>query len=103
VVDLPYEVSVEQLLDFFTDEILPLNRLLLGFRLDRSGVRVDLQMVLDHLPRCPRHPKEQGFVLHHVVGHFKVQVHHVLELVFMWGKEQYPRTGPYLRKEPSKK
>jgi hypothetical protein len=29
VVDLPDEPSVEQLLDFFTDEVLPLNRLLL--------------------------------------------------------------------------
>jgi hypothetical protein len=55
VVDLPYKVGVEQLLDFFTDEVLPLNELLLGFLLDRSGVRVDIQMVLDHLPRDPRH------------------------------------------------
>jgi hypothetical protein len=34
VVDLPYEASVEQLLDFFTDEVLSLNGLLLGLLLD---------------------------------------------------------------------
>jgi hypothetical protein len=55
VVDLPYEASVEQLLDFFTDEVLPLNRLLLGPLLDQSGIGVDLQMVFNHLPRDPRH------------------------------------------------
>jgi hypothetical protein len=55
VVDLPYEASVEQLFDFFTDEVLLLNRLLPGPLLDRSGVGVDLQMVLNHLPRDPRH------------------------------------------------
>jgi hypothetical protein len=55
VEDLPYEVSVEQLFDFFMDEVLPLNGLLSGPLLDRSGVGVDLQMVLNHLPRDPRH------------------------------------------------
>jgi hypothetical protein len=55
VVDLPYEASVEQLFDLFTDEVLPLNRLLPGPLLDRSGIGVDLQMVLNHLPRDPRH------------------------------------------------
>jgi hypothetical protein len=55
VVELPYEADVEQLHDFFIDEILPLNRLLLGPLLDQSGVRVDLQMVLNHLPRDPTH------------------------------------------------
>jgi hypothetical protein len=55
VVDLPYEASVEQLLDFFTDEVLPLNILLLGPLLDWSGVGVDLHMVLNHLPKDPRH------------------------------------------------
>jgi hypothetical protein len=55
VVDLPYETSVEQLFDFFTDEVLPLNGLLSGPLLDRSGVGVDLQMMLNHLPRDPRH------------------------------------------------
>jgi hypothetical protein len=55
VVDLPYEASVKQLLDFFKDEVLPLNGLLLGSLLDQSGIRVDLQMVLNHLPRDPRH------------------------------------------------
>jgi hypothetical protein len=28
---------------------------LLGFLLDQSGVRVDLQMILDHLPRDLKH------------------------------------------------
>jgi hypothetical protein len=51
VVDLPYEASVKQLLNFFTDEILSLNGLLTAPLLDRSGVGVDLQMVLNHLPR----------------------------------------------------
>jgi hypothetical protein len=55
VVDLPYEASVKQLFDFFTDEVLPLNGLLLGPLLDRSGIGVDLQMVLNHLSRDPRH------------------------------------------------
>jgi hypothetical protein len=55
VVDLPYEANVKQLLDFLKDEVLPLNGLLLGSLLDRSGIRVDLQMVLNHLPRDPRH------------------------------------------------
>jgi hypothetical protein len=54
VVDLPYEASVEQLFDLFMDEVLPLNGLLPGPLLDRSGVGVDLQMVLNHLPRDPR-------------------------------------------------
>jgi hypothetical protein len=55
VVELPYEASVEQLFDFFMDEVLPLNGLLPGPLLDRSGVGVDLQMVLNHLPWDPRH------------------------------------------------
>jgi hypothetical protein len=55
VVNLPYEANVEQLLDFFTDEVLPLNGLLPGPLLDWSSIRVDLQMVLNHLPRDPRH------------------------------------------------
>jgi hypothetical protein len=55
VVDLPYEASVEQLLEFFTDEVLPLNGLLPGLLLHRSGVGVDLQMVLNHLPRDFKH------------------------------------------------
>jgi hypothetical protein len=54
VVDLPYEASVEQLLDFFTDEVLPLNGLLLGPLLDWSGIGVNLQIVLNHLHRDPR-------------------------------------------------
>jgi hypothetical protein len=55
VVDLPYEASVEQLFDLFTNEVLPLNVLLSGPLLDRSSVGVDLQMVLNHLPRDPKH------------------------------------------------
>jgi hypothetical protein len=47
VVDLPYEASIEQLLDFFTDEVLPHNGLLLELLLHRPGIRVDLQMVLN--------------------------------------------------------
>jgi hypothetical protein len=33
VVDLPYEANIEQLLDFFTDEVLSLNGLLSGLLL----------------------------------------------------------------------
>jgi hypothetical protein len=55
VMDLLYEASVKQLFDFFTDEVLLLHGLLLGLLLDRFGIRLDLQMVLDHLPRDPRH------------------------------------------------
>jgi hypothetical protein len=54
-VDLPYEAGAEQLFNPFTDEVLPLNGLLSGPLLDQSGVGVDLQMVLNHLPRDPRH------------------------------------------------
>jgi hypothetical protein len=53
--DLSYEASIEQLFDFFTDKVLSLNRLLLRPLLDRSSIGVDLQMVLNHLPRDPRH------------------------------------------------
>jgi hypothetical protein len=55
VADLPYEASVEQLYDLFMDKVLPLNGLLPGPLLDRSSVGVDLQMILNHLPRDPRH------------------------------------------------
>jgi hypothetical protein len=55
VVDLPDEVSIKQLLNLLSDKILSLNGLLLGLLLDRSGIRVDLQMVLNHLPGDPRH------------------------------------------------
>jgi hypothetical protein len=58
VMDLPYEANIEQILDFFTDEVLPLNKLLLRLLLDRSDVEVDLQMVLDHLPRDPGHLRQ---------------------------------------------
>jgi hypothetical protein len=37
------------------DEVLPLNGLLSRFLLDRSGITVDLQMVLNHLPGDPGH------------------------------------------------
>jgi hypothetical protein len=55
VVDLPDEVGVKQLFNFFTDEGLPLNGLLLRHLLDWPGVRIDLQMVLNHLPWDPEH------------------------------------------------
>jgi hypothetical protein len=55
VVDLSDEASVKQLFDLFTDEVLPLNVLLSGPLLDRPGIGVDLQMMLNHLPRDPRH------------------------------------------------
>jgi hypothetical protein len=55
VVDLSDEPSVEQLLDFFMDEVLPLNGFILGLLLHRPGVGVDLQMVLNHLLKDPEH------------------------------------------------
>jgi hypothetical protein len=55
VVDLPDEADVEHPFDFFTDEVLLLNRVLLGLLPNQSGVGVDLQMVLDLLPRDPGH------------------------------------------------
>jgi hypothetical protein len=55
VVHLLDKASIEQLFDFFTDEVLLLNVQLQGLLLDQSGVGVDLQMVLNHLPRDPEH------------------------------------------------
>jgi hypothetical protein len=55
VVNLPYEASIEQLLDFFIDEVLSHNELLPGLLQHRSGIGVDLQMVLNHFPRDPGH------------------------------------------------
>jgi hypothetical protein len=55
MVDLSDEAGIEQLIDFFMDEILPLNGLLPGLMLDWLVIEVDLQMVLDHLPRDPGH------------------------------------------------
>jgi hypothetical protein len=55
VVDLSYEASVEQLLEFFMDKVLWLNELLLRFLLYQNGIGIDLQMVLNHLPRDPRY------------------------------------------------
>jgi hypothetical protein len=55
VVDLFDEASLQQLTNLFTDEVLPLDRLLSWLLSDRSSVGVDLQMVLNHLPRDPGH------------------------------------------------
>jgi hypothetical protein len=55
VMDLFDEASVQQLPDLLRDEVLPLNGLSLRLLTHRFGVRVDLQMVLDHLPGDPRH------------------------------------------------
>jgi hypothetical protein len=55
VMHLPYEASVEQLLNFFTNEVLLLNGLLPGPLLDWFGIGVDLQIVLNHIPRDPSH------------------------------------------------
>jgi hypothetical protein len=49
VVDLLDKAGVKQVLDLFTDEVLPLNGLLLRLMLHQPGIRVDLQMVLNHL------------------------------------------------------
>jgi hypothetical protein len=55
VVDLFDEASLQQLTDFFMDEVLLLDGLLPWLLSDRSGIRVDLQMVLNHLPWGPGH------------------------------------------------
>ena len=46
---------LQQLADFFTDEVMPLHGLLPRFLAYRRGVRVDPQMVLDHFPGDPGH------------------------------------------------
>jgi hypothetical protein len=58
VMDLFDEASAQQLPDLLTDEILPLNGLSPRLLTHRFGVRVDLQMVLDHLPGDPRHLRQ---------------------------------------------
>jgi hypothetical protein len=49
------EAGVQQLSNLLSNEVLPLNGLFSRLLTHRFGVRVDLQMVLDHLPRDPRH------------------------------------------------
>jgi hypothetical protein len=55
VVELPDESGVKQLLGFFMNKVLPLDGLLLGLLLHQPSIGVDLQTVLNHLPRDPRH------------------------------------------------
>jgi hypothetical protein len=55
VVDLLDEASLQQLVDLFTDEVLPLDGLLPWLLPDRPGVGMDLQIVLNHLTRDPEH------------------------------------------------
>jgi hypothetical protein len=55
VMDLFDEATAQQLPDLLTDEIMPLNGLSPRLLTHRFGIRVDLQMVLDHLPGDPRH------------------------------------------------
>jgi hypothetical protein len=53
--DLFDKAGVKQLPDLRTDEVLPLNGLSSRLLAHRPGIKVDLQMVLNHLPRDPRH------------------------------------------------
>ena len=53
--DLFDEASVQQFPDLLTDEVLPLNGLSPRLLTHWPGIRVDLQMVLDHLLGDPRH------------------------------------------------
>jgi hypothetical protein len=55
VMDLFDEASVQQLPNLLMDETLPLNGLSPRLLTHQLGIRVDLQMVLDHLPGDPRH------------------------------------------------
>jgi hypothetical protein len=64
VLDLLDEAIMKQLPDLLTDEVLSLNGLLLRFLTHWFGVKVDLQMVLDHLPGDPRHLRR--FACEHV-------------------------------------
>jgi hypothetical protein len=49
------EASIKQLPDLLTDEVLSLNGLFLRLLTHRFSVKVDIQMVLNHLLRDPRH------------------------------------------------
>jgi hypothetical protein len=53
--DLFDKAGVKQLPDLLTDEVLPLNGLSLRLLAHWPGVGVDLQMMLNHLPRDLRH------------------------------------------------
>jgi hypothetical protein len=55
VMDLFDEASVQRFPDLLTDEVLPLNGLSPRLLTHWPGIRVDLQMVLDHLLGDPRH------------------------------------------------
>jgi hypothetical protein len=62
---------------------------------DELGVSFHEELLNPQRQGCTQ-PKEQCFVLHHVVGWFEVQVHHILELVPMRREKQYPYTDPLL-------
>jgi hypothetical protein len=53
---------------------------------DELGVSFHKELSNPQQQGCTQ-PKKQGFVLRHVVGCFKVYVHHILELVPMWSEE----------------
>jgi hypothetical protein len=53
--DLFDKAGVKQLPDLLANEVLPLNGLSLRLLTHRPGIGVNLQMVLNHLPRDPRH------------------------------------------------
>jgi hypothetical protein len=55
LVDLLDKAVVEEPFDLFINEVLPLNGLLLGLLLDWSSIGLDLQIVLNHLPRDSGH------------------------------------------------
>ena len=55
VVYFPDKPSIQQLLDLRTDEVLPCNGLLSNSLLHWFGFWVNLQVVLNHLPRDPGH------------------------------------------------
>jgi hypothetical protein len=55
MMNLFYEAGVQQLPNLLSDEVLPLNGLSPRLLTHRFGIRVDLQMVLDHLPGDPGH------------------------------------------------
>jgi hypothetical protein len=70
VMDLPYEANVEQLLDFFTNEVLLLHRLLPGLLLNQSDIGVDLQMVPSkHVNICPEEGDEREFLFVAQISH----------------------------------
>jgi hypothetical protein len=62
---------------------------------DELGVTLHKQLS-DPKGQSGAWPKDEGLIFCHVVGCFKLKVHHILELFPVWSKEQDSRSGPLL-------